>query len=103
MLFERAHWPLEPTPDLLSLPLENPPRCRTRTIPSTMDNVPVTTVPVAVLGCGWLCAVVSGAATAAACFMWLLYACCVIITLSLACEKAIHLLRTWDEHQEERD
>jgi hypothetical protein len=35
--------------------------------------------------------------------MWLLFACCVVIALALALERAINLLRAWDQRQEERD
>jgi hypothetical protein len=103
MRFEHGHWPLEPEQDQLHSPGASRSIRRNRTIPSARENMLVTTVAVAALCLSWLVAAASGAATAASCFMWLLFGCCVVISVALAFERAIHLLRVWDQRQEERD
>lgn len=103
MRFEHGRWPLEPEDAGLPSPGARGAGMRNRTIPSARENMLVTAVAVAALWSSWLVAAATGAATAAACFMWLLFACCVVIALALALERAINLLRAWDQRQEERD
>jgi hypothetical protein len=103
MRFEHDRWPLEPEgDDVPSFGASGYSR-RNRTIPSARESMLVTTVAVAALWSSWLVAAATGAAMAASCFMWLLFGCCVVIAVALAFERAIHLLRAWDQRQEERD
>lgn len=44
----------------------------------------------------WALAHLTGASTAAACFMWLLFAGAVMIVATVAVERCIHLVQSWD-------
>jgi hypothetical protein len=54
----------------------------------------------ALLGC-WLVAAI-GHAPVAELFMWLLFACAVMLSFFAVLERAIHSLRMWDERQGRR-
>jgi Flp pilus assembly protein TadB len=56
-------------------------------------------VPLFSFGCCWMIAALTGAALAASCFMWLLFACSVALTMMFVMEGVIHVLHIWDCHR----
>jgi hypothetical protein len=58
-------------------------------------------VPVLALLCCWMVAAISHAAVAGL-FMWLLFACMVMVSFLSLLERAIHSLDMWDEWQSRR-
>jgi Flp pilus assembly protein TadB len=72
---------------------------RTRRVTISGDHVEprqLYRLPFFSFGCCWMIAALTGAALAASCFMWLIFACAVALTTMFVMEGAIHVLHIWD-------